>query len=54
MKKGNATIHLQSVLQYASYLYRSTPPICTGSTFEKIPVVGDSGKVPEPGGSAAS
>ena len=40
-------VHLQFVPQYASHLYRSTPPICTGNTFEKIPVVGGSGKVLE-------
>ena len=42
--KGNAAIHLRFALQYASYLYRTTPPICTGNTFENIPVVGGSGK----------
>ena len=30
--------------QYTSNLYRSTPPICTGNIFEKVPVVGGSGK----------
>ena len=30
--------------QYASYLYRSTPSICTGITFEKIPGFGGSGE----------
>ena len=44
LKQGNAAIHLQFVLQYASYFYRSTPPICTGNTSGKIPVVGGSGK----------
>ena len=43
-RKGNAAVHLQVVLQYASYLYRSTPPICIGDTFEKIPGVVGSGK----------
>ena len=37
-------VRLPSVPQYASHLYRSTPPICTGSTFEKISGVGGSGK----------
>ena len=46
-KKGNAAVHLQAVLQYASHLYRSAPPICTGDTFEKIPGAGGSGKFPE-------
>ena len=43
-RSGNAVVHLQFALQHASYLYRSTPPICTGSTSEKIPVPGGSGK----------
>ena len=33
--------------QYASERNRSTPPICTGNTFEKIPIVGGFRKVPE-------
>ena len=31
-RKGNAAIHPQFVPQYASCLYRSMPPICTGDT----------------------
>ena len=37
-------MHLLFVPQYASHLYRSAPPICTGVTSEKIPGVGGSGK----------
>ena len=43
-RKENAAVHLQFVAQYASNLYRSTPPICAGDTFGKIPGVGGSGK----------
>ena len=46
-RKGNAAIHLRFVLQYASYLHRSTPPICTGDTFEKTPGVGGFRKLPD-------
>ena len=42
--EGNAAAHLQFVLQYASYLYHNTPPVCTGDTFEKISGAGCSGK----------
>ena len=35
-RKGNASIHLQFVLQYASYFYCGTPPICTSNSFAKV------------------
>ena len=37
-------VRLLFVLQYASYLYRSTRPVCTGNIFEKMPDFGGSGK----------
>ena len=34
-RKGNPAIRLPFVLQYASHLYGSTPPICTAVLLEK-------------------
>ena len=47
-EKGNPTVQLPFVLQYASHLYGSTLPASHlyGSTFEKILGVGVTGKFP--------
>ena len=44
MEKGKRHSTPRFVLQYASHLYRSTPPICSGDTFEKMPGGGGCGK----------